>query len=1060
MLRILCLTLMLALAIAAGHALYPDFASDPAISPDGRQVCFVYDGDLWLVAFAGGEARRITSTTASEWGPSWSPDGKWLAFNSTREGGSYPYLMPAQGGPATPIIAGSYTVSDWFADSQHLLCVRYDLRFGNSFYKLPLTGARPQLLAEIGDRYASLSPDNRTIVFNRNGNPHREALTGSLAGELWQLDLATKQYSRLTYTPYTERYPRWSHASNSLYFCASDSDRFQICRVDSLDFSTRKQVSEFAQWSARDISIARNSDRMVFELFNELWKYDPYKLLGDKFSRLEIDVNQDLWQQETRRQTMQDDFHSFAVSPDELLVAFQYQYDTFFIPRKGGEVRQITNNLSSTGQLDFLADKRTLLFRQLDQGLNKLFTVRCDSSLVVQPLAWIGADSLDVESFTKDPSGKWVIYYGDNRLSSRIAIADPELKEFRLVGVPGPVVSNFAINPSGDYAVYATTREDNWTRELWLYDFARDQHLKLINDDAWIRNLAWSSDERSLLLSRSGGIFRLDLVPRDELEFEVDNWREILNPPPADSSASQEQYDAAPDSLDTIKDTVTEADSLAAEPEPETTPPRELHVVWEGLERRLFPVLSEPEYSLTVQSVIDDSTFYYLAEGYGTGGTTVLKKANIYGKNPKQEFDLGARVQSYSWQGKTLYYLQDGVIRSYNTVKGTKGELRTQFIYQYNTRQLNAKVFEQVWGVFGLNFYDPDMHGQDWQHLYQLYRPYAERARSIEDIAAIVNEMIGDVNASHTGFYPRREGEGNNRQTAWLGLEFDYSRVLPEGIAVRLVYPTSRLASYYQLRDGDIITRINGTAITAQTPIDSLLLDQVGKRVTLRFQSGDTVRDAVVTGLSYSEQRRLQYIYQTNRSRQLVDLLTENRIGYVHIPGMGSRDFDNFQREVFRDNADKEALIIDVRGNSGGHVHDQIITLLSKQPYAWSTSRRYSGERNLEPRRAWTRPSIVLVDEGSFSDGEIFPTVYQELKLGKVVGMPSSGSVIGTWEYELLDGSSIRMPGSGWYRLDGTNMEGNGVQPDILVELSPEDEIAGRDPQLLRAIEEILKELQ
>jgi len=188
--------------------------------------------------------------------------------------------------------------------------------------------------------------------------------------------------------------------------------------------------------------------------------------------------------------------------------------------------------------------------------------------------------------------------------------------------------------------------------------------------------------------------------------------------------------------------------------------------------------------------------------------------------------------------------------------------------------------------------------------------------------------------------------------------------------------------------------------------------------------------------------------------------MTQGKVGYIHIPSMGSRDYDNFFRDLFRDNADKEALIIDVRGNTGGHIHDRIISLLNKTPYAYSTSRRYSQERIQEPRRAWTRPSIVLVDEGSFSDGEIFPTVYQELKLGKLVGMPSSGSVIGTWEYELMDGSSMRLPGSGWYRMDGTNMEGNGVVPDILVEISPEDKIAGRDTQLLRAIEEIMKDIR
>lgn len=1041
------------LAALAAYALQPDFACDPAVSPDGKQVCFVYGDDLWLVPFKGGDATRLTSTDAGEWGPCWSPDGTWIAFTSNRGGVSYPYLISPSSGEVRAVIAESNTISDWFSDGQNLLCTRYNQEFGSSFYKVPVNGSRPVLLAEIGDRYASLSPDNKSIVFNRNGNPHRESYRGSLAGELWKIDIATKAYSRLTNTDYTERYPRFSHDSNALYFCASDGERYQIYRVNNLDFNRRVKLTNLPLWSARDISIARKNDNLAFECFNEIWKLEA----GGKASKLEISIPEDLWREDDNREKVSNEFDDFAVSGDELLLGFRYKYDTFFMPRKGGEVRQITHDQCSVGDLEFLDDGRTLVMQQMDKGLNKLFTVKCDSLMALTPVDWFGADSLDVESVTKDPGGKWIIYYGDNRLSSRIAVADSNLTNIRPLQVKRPVVSNFAINADGKYAVYATTRDDFWTREIWLYDFAKDEHVKLLNDDAWIRNLSWTKDEQSLLVSRAGGIYRLDLVPRDEYEYDVDNWKEIL----ASSQAKAGGTEAEPDSLGAGDGQIdsAEPDSLAAQSGSAPTQRKELKIVWEGLEKRLFPVVAESGHSLYVQKVIDDSTFYYTSEDTETGELT-LKKTNLYGREPKEEFDFGKGVQNLRWLGKMIYYLRDGMVRYYNTEKGSKGEIRDGFDYDYSTQTLNTRVFEQVWGVFGLNFYDPDMHGKNWRKLYDLFHPYAEKARSINDIAAIVNEMIGDVNASHTGFYPRSEGSANGRRVAALGVEFDYSALRENGVTARLVYPTSRLASYYGLKAGDIITHINGIAITAKTPLDSLLTDQVGKRINLRYTSDGVDKEAAITGLSYAEYRQLYYTYKVSRARQTVSDLTNGRIGYVHIPAMGGRDLENFQRELFRDNADKDALIIDVRGNSGGYVHDQIISLLNKKPYAYSTSRRYSGERNQEPRRAWTRPTIVLVDEGSFSDGEIFPTVYQELKLGKVVGSPSSGSVIGTWEFELIDGSSMRLPGSGWYRLDGTNMEGNGVVPDIIVENTPADEIAGRDAQLLRAVEEILKEVK
>ncbi|MCK9308967.1 MAG: S41 family peptidase [Candidatus Cloacimonetes bacterium] len=1048
----LLMTLLVLMEIAGLYAVEPAFVNNPAISPDGTQICFCYDTDLWVMPFKGGVPRRLTKTASDEWNPQWSPDGSMIAFSANREGSSYVYIMSAEGGEARVVTRESMGVSDWFNDSKYLLCTKHSLRWGRSFYKVPLDGSRPELIAEIGNSYASLSPDNTQIVFQQGGYPDREAYRGSANGELWLLDIASKKYTNLSNTDYSELYPRYSHYSNSLFYCGAKDEQLQLMRVDKMNFKKPVILSKLGKFSARDITVARTNDRVVFTVFDALYTYDPTKIGGNPVTKLKIDLASDDWQDTIVRSKMKNEFDMYAVSPDELLLGFNYKYDSFLMPRKGGEAKQFTFDHNAANSMQFL-DKRKLIISKLDAGKNKLFSVDVDSlQTTVKPIAWFGADSLSVEDVYMNGEGRWTIMYADHERGRKVAVADSGFVNIRPLDTPWAVNTGFVLNKAGTYAVYGTVRDDDYIRELYLLDMKTGENRRLLADDAWISSLSWTHDNKSILLSRNSSIYRLDLVPRDEFEYEKDNWKEVFAPAKEKPDTTKAE----------IKDDDNEdftLDIVAEEVKPEAIP-TQLHIVWEGLDKRYYPVIPTTDAYLFVFSVIDDSTFYYI-EHYGKQDkNSSLKKANIYGNNIKEEFSFGKQASSYTLVAKTIYYLEGSKLKSYNMSSSARKEIVGELDYQYDKTVLNSRVFEQVWGAFGDNFYDPDMHGKNWNQQYQLYRPYVDKARSIDDVATIIDEMIGDVNASHTGFYPRQEESRFYNPLAYIGAEWDYQSLTPEGIKLGRVYPTSRLAAVYKLKGGELITHIDGLKITRQTPIDSLLAGKIGKKIALSFLKDGVPQEAVITGLNYSQARDQWYTFKIEQSKALVNKLSDGKLGYIHIQAMGGSDWSKFYAELFRENSDKEALVIDVRGNYGGHIHDQIISLLQKKRYAYSTSRNLNREQRAEPRRAWDRPTIVLVNEDSFSDGEIFPTVYQELKLGKVVGIPSSGAVIGTWQYDLIDGSSMRMPGSGWYKLDGTNMEGTGAQPDIVVENLPEDVIAERDPQLERAVKELLKDLK
>ncbi|MDY0152508.1 MAG: hypothetical protein RBS43_09585, partial [Candidatus Cloacimonas sp.] len=731
--RLARLIFILAIMLTASlYAVEPSFAGDPSISPDGTKVCFTYEGDLWIVPFSGGIARKITETPSLEWNPQWSPDGEHIAFASNRDGDSYLYLIPAGGGQATVIVRENMNVSDWFSDSKNLLCNKYSLRWGRSFYKVPIDGSRPQLIAEIGARYASLSPDNTKIVYQQSGYAYREAYKGSGNGDLWQLDIASKKYTKLTNTDLSELYPRFSHNSDDLYYCASDGDKFQLNKVTKLKFSKPTKLSKLERFSARDISIARSNDRITFEYFDKLYTYDP-TTKGEQINMLMVDIAADDWQDTIVRSKAVNSFDNYAVSPDELVVGFNHKYDSFFMPRKEGEVKQITFDHSGFSNMQFI-DNRTLLLTRLDGGKNRLYKAKADSVISLEALDWFGADSLNVEDFYRDDEGRWTILYDDYYRHNKIAIADSGMVNIRLIETPWSVTTNFAINKQGTHAVYGTIRDDSYIRELYLYDLKTGENRRLLADDAWLASLVWTPDNRSILMTRNRAIYRLDLVPRDEFEYETDNWKEILAPPLSVIDSLKAEIEKEKELI--LETSVEVADSTAV---------TKLEIVWEGLDKRLYSVIPSIFESLFVLKTISDSTFYYIVDASFTDKASSLKKANIYGQNIKEEFSFGKDVGAYSWVNKSVYYIEDSKLKYYNTANSSRKEIHNDFDYKVDEALLNRRVFEQVWGVFGDNFYDPDMHGQNWKQIYNLYRPYVDKARSIQDIAEIVYEMIGDV---------------------------------------------------------------------------------------------------------------------------------------------------------------------------------------------------------------------------------------------------------------------------------------------------------------------------
>jgi len=1001
----------------------PHFAQDPAVSPRAEKICFSYMSDLWIVPSEGGFAERITVSSGTDRNPHYSPDGEKIAFNTNRDGWNCIYLMSASGGKAEPISRDEFELLDWFPDSKHLLVARGEPGLSNKFFKLNLRGEFEELTS-FGGSNARLNPKGNKILFGRGGLIYREAYKGSFNGELWIYDLNDETFQRLTHTDLTEQYPLFSNQKDKIYFAASDGKNFQLYSTFNYNIAERKQLTDFDSFSVRNLDISRERDLLVFELFDQIWKYDAE--IG-QISKVEIDIRQDFLSTSLVREELVNKVDLFDVSPQGDFIVFSAKYDLFAIPEKGGDVKQITFNQKGIKDIYISPDNKTVYFVSYDKGNPELFRFMIDNIEEVEKINWFN------DKYIEELSGYGeyiLINYSDKKKKHNLALGFGEKKDFKTIMPELFFFSEPSASPDSSYIAVIEIKQHSWSGHLHLYNIDSGIDKLIYSYEGQLKNPAWGKDHKSLFFSHDREIYRLDLLAKKDFYTEKDHWQEILTDLNRDEK----------------KDTTV------------TKPNGKIEIDFVDIALRVAPVVTQTGWNEIVH-VIDDSTFYYLNE---FEEEYYLRKGDYYGEDDEKihKFHKNPKGLQFNEKNKAFYYVENKMLKKLDPNSKKVSPVKTKIKYSYDRIRLNQDIFDQVWVEFGEGFYDPEMHGVDWKKLYKFFSPYLDYVISPRDLRKIIYEMIGEVNASHTGFYPRDENKHELFDIAYCGFILDDKGYNDTGIRIKKVFRKSKLAKPAGIESGDILVSIDGLPVGTGKELYSQLVDKVGEKLRLGIVSGDSLQIITIKGLSRRENYSLFYDHWVEERSEIVKEASEGRIGYLHIRSMSNRSYEKFIQDIFTDNFNKEALIIDVRNNGGGHIHDKLIEVLTREPYAWVSVREFNSIRQRVPFRIWDKPLVVMINERSFSDAEIFPGVFKDLKLGKVIGMPTSGSVIGTSHHFFMDGSSMRMPLNGWYRDDGTNMEGNGVMPDILIEPTPTQIINDEDIQLKKAVEVLLEQLE
>ncbi len=1058
MFRFIRYSLLALLPFAASEpTAIPSFAT-PGISPDGEEIAFVNGGDIWTVKAPGGEARLLVAHPGVESRPLYSPDGKELAFNSTRAGSVDVWVLTLGTGALRQLTFedGSEQLDAWSPDGKWLYYSSNsrDISGMNDVYKVSAAGGTPVPVS--ADRYASEywaapAPDGKEIVITARGNSATQWWRkGSSHLDQSQLVLV-KPGSPPSYQPLTdgkarEGWPLWSDAG-TLWF-VSDRSGSQNLWTRPVQGPAR-QVTTFRDGRVLWPSITRDGKRIAFERDFGIWTLET---ATGRAARVPVTLRGAATQPVTERLTLQNQFQEAALSPDGKKLAFVVRGEVFAVGTKdGGLAARVTSTSARETQPAWSPDSRRLVYASTRDGALNLFEYDfvsgAETRLTDQPLN-------DVTP-RYSPDGKQVAFVRDGR---ELRVLDRATKRDRLLAsgvldrAPFTSPRSVAWSPDGKWIAYLNTADKGFTN-VYLVPAAGGEPVQVsFLANAFAGAVTWDPEGNWLLVdsnqrTEATTLARIDLVPRTP-RFREDRFRDLFNEetrPARPSAPSPNPAPAAPP-----RDSAERA-----------APPS--HAAFELAEVRkrlsLIPV------GLDVGEEIISPDGKLLAFTAAVAGRT-----NIY-TWPLDELSNDEQVArqvtstagfknriAFSPDNKEIYYLEQGRLQAVNLDNRQVRTIAATAELDVDFAEEKLEVFRQAWSLQHDNYYDPAYHGADWDAVRAEYEPYVRGASSPDELRRILGFMIGELNSSHSGI--SGPGGGGGPGTGRLGLRFDPAALETGRLVVQEVIPLGP-GAIGGVKTGERLVAVDGDTIAPTTNLDGMLRGKVGRRVVLRVSGTDAARDVVVRPVSTQTEKGLLYRAWVEDRRAYVARISNGRIGYVHLYDMSENTLSQLMVDLDTRNQASDGVVIDIRNNNGGFVNAYALDVFTRRPYLTmqprggvaAPARAQLGQRALE------RPTVLVTNQHSLSDAEDFTEGYRTLGLGKVVGEPTAGWIIYTSNLTLLDGTVMRMPFIRITDHEGKDMELHPRPVDVLVERPIGEWYTGKDIQLETAVKTLLGSL-
>ncbi|MDT7604400.1 MAG: tricorn protease [Acidobacteriota bacterium] len=1062
----------------------------------GGRVTFSYLGDIWVANEDGTNVQRLTVHKARDVYPRFSPDGKWIAFSSDRNGNLDVYLIPSAGGTVKQLTFHSAddTVLNWTPDGTRIL---FSANRGEQFmpmlYTVSVNGGMPVSAGADMGVSGSYSPDGSRLAYNQKAQTYwRKYYRGAYQSDVLVEDISAKKFTNVTDFDGLDSWPMWSR-DGYIYF-VSDREGNGLTNIWRVSESGGKadRVTSYKEGDVRFPSISADGKTIVFEHDFGISKLD---VASKRVTPLHFDIGAETEESLSEVRDFNSTVDDFDLAPNSRRIVLSVHGEIFTAPVEEGDLRQITDTPSRERNVAYSPDGKWLSFISDRSGREELYVVAVDGAGEPQKLTDL--DALK-NNYSWSPDSTQIAFTASDDKLRVVTVASKEAKEISTshygnIGSP-------AWSPDGKWLAYSKP-DFTRTTDIYLVPSTGGEERKVTFDSFSEQGPQFAPDGKKLFFSRidSTSTSQASGLPSVQL-FSVALEKLDRDPDDPEERAEAEAAQAVPADPAAMMDAMN---ARRAGANGQRTPPKPVNIDWAGLKRRTkqltrmpFPVsnynvtpdgrslvfvTSEPAGLFNVPVVYamgeDGRRLTRVTSGTPPGGDNAGGGGGGFGGFG------GISNLSVSRDSRTLFFQEGefvysvalpppapaGASQSASAAPSGGGasapRRRINFVAKVRIDRPAewAQMFDDAWRTMKYRFYDPKMHGYDWDAARAKYRPLVDYVGDRQELLNIVNEMIGELNASHTGAAPPPGGgrDAGAVSTGHLGLELE-----PDASAgryrVTYIYedgPADK--DWVKVKVGDYLLAIDGKPVKAGDEYWQLLNYRLNRKVAVTFNDKPTEDGAWRTRIeptSMGNYSTLRYERWVKDRRATVDKLSGGRVGYIHIRAMDPPSLRRFEKEL-REYRNKEAMVIDQRWNGGGNIEQELLAILVQRQYqVWQPR---GTEATSRPLAGFFGPKVVLQNWRSASNAEMFPAGFRALGLGKVIGTPTMGAVIGTGSYSLIDGSTVRTPGTGVYLADRahTNLENYGVQPDIMVDNTPEDNLAGRDRQLEAAVQELLRQL-